>query len=199
MGLLCAGALILLAVGAAQAGRSLLPKPLFYVAGTTVGEVKFWAMYLGNHEINLVRKFPGEDQKPIKTSMNLSLVSSGYVEGNGYSSKGKIGCSASLMIGPASAARKITLDSIDYVYDYGAKVKLRSGEVGDLLVDAEGELVTPKAPSLRLYEMTKQYGEEILTEGKEIPIVGFAFSKEAAQKAAKEPVSPGPGDAPAAQ
>lgn len=186
---LCLGLAIIASLGVhATYGRSLMPHAIVYVDGTTsaVGECKFWAMYLGNHDLVLTRKFPGDDPKPVKVGMNLSLVSSGYIEGSGASSKGKISAQANLAMTTGSDTTLISLDSIDFIYDWGTKVKLRNGLKGDLVIDVEGVRVMAKGLELRVYQMIKQYGEEVLKDLKTVRISGFAFNKDGAKQVISE-------------
>jgi hypothetical protein len=190
-------------------GRSILEKKMFYFsAANKSGEAKFWTVYLGNHDCTLTRKFPGEDPQPVSGSVNLSLLSSGYIEGNGYSARGHLDCLPTIKIKSDKGERTIGLDSIDCIYNYGAKVRTLDGETGDFIIDVEGVSKTANRFILTEYKLVDSYGEKVLKPGSgEMPLAAISFSKQGiqwAQKAGSEeaaksaaPATPAP--APAAQ
>jgi hypothetical protein len=162
-------------------GRSILERRVYYINATTnkSGEAKFWVIFLGNHEITLTRKYPGEEPQKVTGSMNLQLLSSGYVEGNGYSVKGKLECLPTMKMKNDKGITQIFIDSIDCIYDFGSKVRTVKGETGDFIVDCEGQQITPTKFLMREYKMTNYYGEEILKEGSdEIKLSAISFRKE---------------------
>ena len=119
---------LLLAVSASYA-RNILEKKMFYLSNTgKTGMAKFWVIYLGNFDCKLNRKFPGEPEQKIDASMNLQYLSSGYIEGNGYSAKGKVDCLPTMWISNEKGERMISSDSIDFIYDYGRKVQMIDGK-----------------------------------------------------------------------
>lgn len=147
---------------------------------------KFWVIYLGNFDCKLNRKFPGEPEQRIDASMNLQYLSSGYIEGNGYSAKGKVDCLPTMWISNENGERMISSDSIDFVYDYGRKVQLLNGENGAFIINVEGDKKESKKFLMREYKMQMYYGEEILKEGsEETPLAAFAYSKEGLARAQK--------------
>jgi hypothetical protein len=177
---------VLIAVSSGFA-RNILEKKMTYLDNTgKTGQARFWVIFLGNYDLKLSRKFPGESEQQVDASMNLQLLSSGYVEGNGYSAKGKMDCRPVLNINSSSGTRQIDLDSIDFIYDYGSKVALIGGETGDLILDIEGDKQPAKKFLMREYKLTKYYGEEILKEGStEIQLAAFALTQDGITRAQK--------------
>lgn len=147
---------------------------------------KFWVIYLGNFDCKLNRKFPGEPEQKIDASMNLQYLSSGYIEGNGYSAKGKVDCLPTMWISNEKGERMISSDSIDFIYDYGRKVQMIDGENGTFIINVEGDKRESKKFLMREYKMQMYFGEEILKEGsEETPLAAFAYSKEGLARAQK--------------
>ena len=175
---------LLLAVSISY-GRNILEKKMFYLSNTgKTGMAKYWVVYLGNFDCKLNRKFPGESEQKIDASMNLQFLSSGYVEGNGYSAKGKVDCLPTMWINNDNGERMISSDSIDFIYDYGRRVQMINGENGTLVINIEGEKKDSKRFLMREYKMTILYGEEILKEGsEETQLAAFAYSKEGLARA----------------
>ncbi|MBN1759527.1 MAG: hypothetical protein JW863_14455 [Chitinispirillaceae bacterium] len=179
-------AVSLLALIAVQPyARSILEKKVYYISNTgKSGMARFWTIYLGNHDCKIVRKAPGQSEKEIVASMNLQLLSSGYVEGNGYGESGKVQSLPVMEIRTADGEHKINIDSILCIYDYGAKVMLHSGTVGDFVINVEGDKKTARKFLMREFKLTNYYGEEILKEGsEETALSAIAFSKEGLAKA----------------
>lgn len=172
--------------------RSIIEKKIWYVdINKKVQQARFWTIHLGRHDVKLTREFPGEGQLQIDASLNFQLLSSGYIEGNGYSSRGKVSSLPGMKMKNDEGEYKIDLDSIDYVYDFGTKVVLKNGKRGDFLIDVENSAsVAPKRLMMMEFKLTEYYGEEILKQGSDDkPIMAFSFSKEGAMRAAKEEVS----------
>lgn len=168
--------------------RSILEKRVYYVnAGGGTGQARFWTVYLGNFDCNIIRKRPGESEKKIQASMNLQLLSSGYIEGNGYGETGKVQSLPSMEITTVNGENlKISIDSIDFIYDYGRKVQLVSGKNGDLSINVESDRKVAKKFLMREFKLTDYFGEEILKEGsEETALAALAFSKEGFAKAKK--------------
>ena len=167
--------------------RSILEKKMYYISNTgKTGMARFWTIFLGNHDCKISRKAPGQAEKEIVASMNLQLLSSGYIEGNGYGESGKVQSLPVMEIKTAGGERKIDIDSIECLYDYGTKVMLVSGETGDFIINVEGDRKTAKKFLMREFKLTNYFGEEILKEGaEEMPLSALAFSKEGLAKAQK--------------
>jgi hypothetical protein len=178
-----AAALFCTAAATLSYGRSILEKKVFYLtAAQKSGETKFWTIYLGNHDCTLTRKFPGEDPQPVSGSVNLSLISSGYIEGNGYSARGRLDCLPTMKIKSDKGERTIVLDSIDCIYDYGQKVRTIDGETGDFIIDVEGAAKTANRFVLTEYKMVDSYGEKVLKPGAaDTPLSAISFSKQGIQ------------------
>jgi hypothetical protein len=194
--LLIAGAVLIMS-GAVDA-KSLLEKSIYFInpASGKIDSTKYWKMFIGKFDaVTLVRKFPGEDSLPINADINLMVLSSGYIEGSGYTAKGRVDCTAMFVIDTGSGVVKLPVDSIEYVFAGGAKVKPRGGKVYDMSIDVEGN----KAPGIKLMQLTKyklvvDADERNLKPQGDVNITSFGFSKAAlaaAQKADKEaPAAP---------
>ena len=181
-------AVSLLALFAVQPfARSILEKKMYYISNAgKSGMARFWTVYLGNHDCTLTRKSPGQAEKKIVASMNLQLLSSGYVEGNGYGETGKVSSLPLMEIKTADKEWKINIDSIECIYDYGAKVMLHSGTVGDFVINVEGDRKMARKFLMREFKLTNYFGEEILKEGSEETLLSaISFSKEGLAKARK--------------
>jgi len=187
------GAMILLVglagVSAVYGMKGLLEKKLYYLHQGAIESISYWAIYFGDYELTLSRKFPGEEEKPIDVSVNFSFLSTGFIEGRGYSDKGKIDCSAEFMIRTSAGDSIIQNDDIAYVYDYGRKVCLKDGAVGEFFLNVEETVsVQPKKMILRRYKFYEQYGQKMLGEDRErtdLPLGGFSFTKEGITQAKK--------------
>jgi hypothetical protein len=181
--------LLLVAAASVCPARSLLGRKMYYLNSITnkTGEAKYWFVYLGQLECTLNRKYPGEEMQSVTGNMNLSLLSSGYIEGTGYSAKGKIDCTPTMTLKNDKGQRTIDLDSIDCIFDYGQKVRTISGDAGDLLIDIEGQPKTAIRFALTEYAMvTSSDGErELKKTGDDIPLAAIAFSREGIARAIK--------------
>lgn len=190
--LLLVAAAVLVSAASAPA-KSLLEKSIYWIspANGKIDSTKYWKMFIGKYEaVTLVRKFPGEDSLPVNADINLMVLSSGYIEGSGYTAKGRVDCTATFVIDTGAGAVKLPVDSIEYVFAGGAKVKPRGGKVYDCALDIEGN----KAPGIKTMLLTKyklvvDADERNLKPLGDVNITFFAFSKSAlaaAQKADKE-------------
>ena len=181
--------LILIAAASVGFSRSLLGRKVYYATSPAnkIVEAKYWFVYLGQHECTLNRKYPGEEMSQVTGNMNLSLLSSGYIEGTGYSSRGKIDCVPTMKVKTDSGEYLIDLDSIDCIFDYGQKVRTVKGIVGELVIDIEGQPKTAKRFLFTDYKMTTSAdGErELVKTGDDIPLSAIAFSKEGIARAIK--------------
>jgi hypothetical protein len=179
---------------AGQAGaKSLLEKSIYFVNPTSgkTDSCKYWKLYIGTFQsVTLVRKFPGEDSLPVNSDLNLTVLSSGYIEGYGYTRKGRVDCMASFVVDTGAGAIKLPVDSIEYVTAGGAKVKPRGMRLCDCALDVEGN----KLPGIRKllltkYKLVMDADERNLKPLGDMDITFFAFSRAAlaaAQKADKE-------------
>ncbi len=179
---------LLLALFAVQPfARSILEKKMYYISNTgKTGMARFWTVFLGNHDCKIRRKSPGVPEKEIVASMNLQLLSSGYIEGNGYGESGKVQSLPVMELKTPEGERKISIDSILCIYDYGTKVILNSGAEGDFIINVEGDRKVARKFLLREFKLTNYFGEEILKEGsEETYLSAIAFSKAGLAKAQK--------------
>lgn len=181
--------MIIMVVAAAGFARSLMPRRMQYLTAITnkVSEATHWFVFLGQHECTLNRKFFGEEMQPVTGNVNLSLLSSGYIEGNGYSAKGKIDCMPAMKLKNDKGERTIELDSIDCIFDYGQKVRMKSGDIGDFIIDVEGQPKSANRFVLTEYKMVVSVdGErELKKTGDDIRISAIAFSKDGIARAKK--------------
>ncbi|MDG5814996.1 hypothetical protein QA601_07905 [Chitinispirillales bacterium ANBcel5] len=181
----------LLFIGAtASFSRSIIEKRMWYLTtDNQIEEARFWALYLGNHEIQLTRRFPGEGEVEVEANMNFQILSSGYAEGNGASTRGRVDCHPTIMISTEEGKERIQIDSIDYIYDFGDKVVLNDGTRGDFVLDAENNIVSPNRFLLRKYALMEVHGEQVLSNSAdEVIIMAVAFSREGILKAQKEEI-----------
>jgi hypothetical protein len=178
--------LIVVAVSSGFA-RNILEKKTFYLNNANkTGQARFWVIFLGTHEVKITRAVPGEGDVTVQAKVNLQLLSSGYVEGNGYGEKGKIECLPTMLLSNGQEERRIVLDSVDYIYDFGRKVRMLTGDTGSLIIDVEGNKVVAKKFLMREYKLTQYFGEEILKEGSlEIPLLGISLTQEGVVRAQK--------------
>ncbi len=167
------------------ASRSLLEKKIYYVSAEgEVGSCDFWALYLGKHSAPLKKYYPGEGEVTVNSEVNFSLLSSSYIEGVGYSSRGKIKSEAEFAVSEGDSTRELTLDSISYVYKWGRMVKPVGEEPTELILEDESKNAhTIKRMTLRKFVFNKEFGE--LKFDKDLTISAFAFSKEGIRKAQK--------------
>jgi hypothetical protein len=117
--------------------RSLLEKKIYYIADGKIGVADYWSLPLGKFDCTLRRYFPGEDTVPIQASVNFALLSSGYIEGSGYGTRGKTGAEGQFIIQSGDTARVLDITDIDYVYLSGGMVKPLTGEAAPLILRAE--------------------------------------------------------------
>jgi len=183
-------ALFLLIAAGSVCAKSLLEKSIYFINPTTskIDSSKYWKIFLGNYPASLQRKFPGEEMQTVNTDVNLTLMSSGYVEGYGMTKKGRVDCEATLWADSAGT-HKVSFDSIEYVYAGGQKVKTKNSQPTDLWLDVEGaKLLIYKGLSLTKYRLVIVDEDRNLKPAGDANITFFSFSKPAlaaAQKADK--------------
>lgn len=181
--------------------RSILERKMHYLSDANkIGETKYWFVYLGSHECTLNRKYPGYPVQPVTGTMNLSFMSSGYIEGTGYSVKGRLECIPTMKMVNGNGQNSISIDSIDCIYDYGHKVRMITGETGDLIIDVEGQPKTANRFTLTEYKMINIDGEkELKKTGVDTPLYAISFSKTGiawAKKASAETAAPAATESP---
>jgi hypothetical protein len=178
---------MLVAAGSINA-KNLLEKSIYFFNSTTnkIDSAKYWKVFVGSYPSTLERKFPGLDPMKVTCDLNLTLLSSGYVEGYGYTSKGRIDCEATILSDNKGAVNKITVDSVDYIFNNGQSLKMKNGPTVNFYLDVEGNKITiHKKLTLTKYRLQivdedrnlKPNGDEIVT--------WFAFTKSAAIEAQK--------------
>ena len=164
--------------------RALLEKKIYYLADGKAGSADFWALHLGNHSAALKKYYPGEGEITVNSELNFSLLSSSYIEGVGYSSKGKIQAEAEFAVAEGDSTRELPHDSIVFVYNWGRMVKPVGSQTTKLILrDESGNAHTIKRMTLRKYVFNKEFGE--LNFDKDIPVSAFSFTKEGIAKARK--------------
>lgn len=165
--------------------RSLLEKKVFYVAGGKIGSASFWSLPIGRFDCKLNRYFPGEDTIQVDASINFALLSSGYIDGSGYGSKGKIGAMANFAVQDGDTLKKLELADIEYVYQNGATVKPKGKPACPLLVMCETpkNQFTIRSMQIMLWRYDNTFKE--LKHDKDVgEISAFAFTQAEAQRAA---------------
>lgn len=167
--------------------RSMLKRTVFFV--TTDGKIQsadYWAMPMGRFDFTVKRQYPGEGEVTVNGSTNLSLISSGYIEGKGYGDRGKITVDADFMVKRSDTLTRIKLADIDFVYMGGTEIKLKNHDKEELFIMIENPENTTQAKRLgiALYTYIKDYGE--IEHARDIErIIGFSFTREGASRAWK--------------
>ncbi|MBD3317683.1 MAG: hypothetical protein GF344_18000 [Chitinivibrionales bacterium] len=162
--------------------RALLEKKIYYVKDGTIGQCAFWSLYLGDHESKVPMHVAGEGEVIVDANVNYNLMSSGYIEGHGYSSRGKVTTRGKFGVTEGDGVLPIPLDSIDYVSSYGRRVKPLGREDTTLILIAAGmNNLHIRRLLLRKFRYDKQYGE--LKPDGDIPIEAFSFTKKGAARA----------------
>lgn len=188
-------ALLVFAVGAVFAqSRGMIERKAWYVdTDKKIHEATYWRIYLGDYDVKLKRNVPGEGQVTVNAGMNFQFFSAGFIEGNGQSAKGKeMSLPGMRVVVGDGEGDEIKIGDIDYIYDYGTKVATKDGRKGNFMIGAEGGgLLEIKRFQLTEYKQFKgSFGELELKEVKDRqPVIGIAFTKEGAQRAAAEAVS----------
>ncbi len=188
------GAIILAGgmVSTSTAMRGLLEKKIWYIHQGTTGEATHWAIYFGDFDCSLIRKYPGEDSLPVDASLNISLLSNGYIEANGYSAKGKIEADVHLAIRRDNKLTQVDMGEVACIYDYGRKIRLKDGTEGEFVLDVETSPFEARKMMLRKYKFEEVWGEKVLKEDAEntdLILSAAAFTKEGlkyAQEQVKE-------------
>jgi hypothetical protein len=179
----------------AQGQRGMIERNAWYVgADGRIAQVQYWRVFLGDfNDVTLRRTFHGAGEIDVQAGMNFQLFSSGHVEGNGASARGRVQALPRMRITVDGQGSFIRIDEIDYIFDYGTKVVLKDGRRGDFAfeLNPEGTVMVPRRFQLSNFVMsTGRFGEPELTPQLNlVPIVAIAFSQEAARRAAQEPVS----------
>lgn len=164
--------------------RALLEKDIFFLSNGKVEHGKYWSLPLGTFECTLVRSFPGEGNVEIDANVNFSLLSSMYIEGSGYGSRGKISAEGHFAVQEGDSLKTLELNEIDYVYQNGRMVKLKDGTVKNLYIKCENNKLVIKRMQIMLWVYDNKFKE--LKHSKDVSMVqGFSFTKNGAYSALK--------------
>jgi hypothetical protein len=176
-----------MAAGSVEA-KSLLEKTIFFFNPdlNKIDSAKYWTVFLGSYPSTLERKFPGEEPQKVTCDLNFNLLSSGYVEGYGMSRKGRIDCEGTMMAEGGSGGQRVTLDSVDYVFDNARSVKLKNGPTLTFYLDVEGnKVMLRKKLTLKKFRLQIIDEDRNLKPAGDVDVTWFAFSKPAALAAQK--------------
>ncbi len=167
--------------------RSLLEKTVYYLAEGKIGSASYWSLPLGAFPCTLKKYFPGEGKIDIDAELNFALLSSGYIEGNGYGSRGKAAAEGYFAIETKDSTGKDTLvkldiSDIDYVYQNGRMVKTKKGLDQNLILACEVNKHTIKRMQIMIWRYDKEFKE--LKHLKDVPMItAFSFSKDGINRA----------------
>jgi hypothetical protein len=162
--------------------RSLLEKKIYFLADGKVGNADYWSIPLGTFDCKLSRPFPGEGKVEFSANLNFSLISSGYIEGNGYGSRGKTNAEGYFVIDDGDSVKQLDFNDIDYIYDYGNRVVLSDGKEHKLYVYCEGNKNEPYGLQIMIWNYNKKFSE--LKHFKDFKdLSAFSFTKSGFAKA----------------
>lgn len=175
------------------ASRTLFEKTVYIVLPEGKIEAqKYWSLPLGTAEDLVVkREYPGEGTLDITCNANLALISSGYIDGSGYGDRGKITVQAHFAIMKEGALTKIDVDSIDYVYYGGTKVKMKGADAEQelyIMVESERNKVQARGVKAMIYKKTPPHNDLTHMNDHNV-VIGFSFTKEGAKRAYKAALS----------
>ena len=171
-------AAVILSVTLVNGGaRALLEKPIPFTSNDKTGSCKYWTVYIGNFPCMMKRAFPGHDEETLKVDMNVTIVSSGYAEAVGVCNRGKVDAKGKMYLLNDSGRAEVRVDDIDKIYEDGKRVTSKQGKTGDLMVDVEGNELTPKVLTLRKYNVIIDMGDTTLKLDNDIPINSFSVGK----------------------
>ena len=181
----CIAAFVLVACFAASVSaqygtyntRGLLEKKLYFIdENGKTGDCTFWSLNLGKHSVTVLKELPGEGEVPLSAEVNFNFLSSLYIEGKGYGSRGKTDVDSKLAVPDGEGTKELEPEKIEYVFDYGARVKPSDGDVTDLiLLPHKGEGQHIRRMLLRVYAYNAKYKE--LKFEKDVSIQAFSFSQ----------------------
>lgn len=164
--------------------RSLLEKKIYYIANGKIGTCSYWSVPLGKFDCTLNRYFAGEGKIDVQATMNFTMLSSGYVEGHGYGTKGKIGSEAQFVYEDGDSLIPIALKDIEYVYDNGRTVKLKNKPECPLVLSCEANTFSINKMQIMIWVYDKKFNE--LKHKEDIDhITAFAFTQANAARALK--------------
>jgi hypothetical protein len=162
--------------------RGLLEKKIYYIdENGKKGTCGFWSLHLGKHSCKLKKPFPGEGDVILDAEVNFNFLSSLYIEGKGYSSRGKVSADAKFAVPEGEGVKDIEPEQLEFIYNYGSKAKVSSVGLTDLILHSQDNQLIIKRMLLRIFAYNKQYKE--LKFAKDVPIQAFSFSKAGLQEA----------------
>ena len=174
-------------VAAAQ-GKTLLEKKLFFMNPDTkkIDSASYWKIYLGNYPLMLNDDAFDTTALPYQADVNLTLFSSGYVDGSGYGKNGKISGVGNFAIDSCGTIIRLNFDSIDFVNKNGAAVHYNRQLATSVFVDIENNRVALRKKMV-LTKYLSSGNDELrnLKSTGDIPVSLFAFSKAAYFEALK--------------
>ncbi|MCL1946728.1 MAG: hypothetical protein FWF51_06200 [Chitinivibrionia bacterium] len=165
--------------------RAMTKNTIFYATPDgKVTSADYWQMRLGNFDVTVTRKYPGEGDVKIEGSANIAFMSGGYLEGNGFGSRGKLSTQADFAVKRDGKYQTVRPDTIDYIFFGASKVKLKGlDKEEDLFVYIEDPYNTYEAKmfNLAVYVLSKNTGE--LTHSHDIErLSAVSFTEEGAKK-----------------
>ena len=162
--------------------RSLLQKKIWFAVDGKADTASYWSFHLGNFPCHVLKPFPGEGDVGIDADMNFSLLSSMYIDVQGYGSRGKIAERGSFAIGDSAFLSVIDLDSIDYIYAGGTRVKMKDGIDAALLIKVQENRLNPWFDVLGIWKYNKEFME--LKKANDIQNISvLSFSKDGIARA----------------
>jgi hypothetical protein len=149
-----------------------------------ISTADYWQLALGNFEIRVHRRYPGEGMVQIDGSANVAFMSGGYLEGNGFGTRGRLTTTAEFAVKRGDKFEIVRPDAIDYIFFGGTRVKLRDAdEEEDLFVFIEDPYNTCQAKmfSLRIFSLSRNTGE-LDYEGIVESMTAVSFSADGARR-----------------
>ena len=161
-------------------GRTLLEKKIFFMNPATKGidSCSYWKIYLGTYSLSIKDNEYDTAAIPYEANVNLTLFSSGYIDGAGYGQNGKITCLGKFATDSAGTVINLNFDSIDYIYKNGLSVRYHQLPPANVFVAiGQNRLVLKKKMTLTKYKSSGEDEIRNLTSTGEVPVTFFAFSK----------------------
>ena len=165
--------------------RSMMKRTVFYASPDgKVGTSDYWQLALGNFEVEVERRFPGEGAVKVEGSVNIALMSGGYVEGNGFGNRGRLVANAELAVLRDGKYEFVRVEAIDFIFLGGSKIKLKESEnIEDLYIHIEDPSNVSQARRfiLSTYNLARNTGE-LTYDGEISPIIAISFTQEGARR-----------------
>jgi hypothetical protein len=169
-------------------GRTLLEKKIFFMNPETkkIDSCSYWKIYLGTYSLSIKDNEFDTAAIPYLANVNLTLFSSGYIDGAGYGQNGKITCLGKFATDSSGTVTNLNFDSIDYINKSGSSVRYHKLPPANVFVAiGENRLVLKKKMTLTKYISSGEDEISSLTSTGEVPVTFFAFSKAAYSEAVK--------------